>query len=63
MSERRRTTPYQRIMRAMRRGTGCRLSFDDVVELSCDSAIEARAEMDDEGIDDPYDTPTKESHE
>ena len=46
-----RTTPYQRIVRAANRGTGCRLSAEDCVRLSLDTAIVSRAEWDDIGRD------------
>ena len=39
-------TPYEKIVRAARRGTGCRLSCEDVVDLSRDNANETRAELD-----------------
>jgi hypothetical protein len=39
-------TPYQRIMRAAERGTGMRLSADEVAELASDGAISALAETD-----------------
>lgn len=41
-------TPWQRIMRAAKRGTGLRLSPDDALRLSRDDAIETRAALDDE---------------
>lgn len=40
-------TPYQKIMRAAKRGTGIRLSFDEVWQLSRDEAISAAAAYDD----------------
>lgn len=40
-------TPWQRIARAAARGTGCRLTADDVLRLSQDGAIMTRAELDD----------------
>lgn len=43
----RRRTPWQKIRDAAQRGTGTRLSFDDVLRLSQDGAIITRAEMDD----------------
>lgn len=49
--KRKRITPYQKIMRAMNRGTGVRLTAKDVLELSLDDAIEARGLMDEEGAD------------
>lgn len=39
---------YQRIMRAARRGTGLRLSEDEVCEMSRDTAISQLAENDDD---------------
>ena len=42
------TTPYERIVRAADRGTGCRLSVDDVIALAQDHAITLRASMDEE---------------
>jgi hypothetical protein len=42
-------TPYQRIVRAAKRGTGCRLSADDCHLLGeMDDAIFTRAALDDE---------------
>jgi len=41
-------TPYQRIMRAAARGTGVRLSADEVAILAVDDAIFIRAELDDD---------------
>lgn len=41
-------TPYQRIVRAARRGTGVRLSAADAVALARDEAILAVARGDDE---------------
>jgi hypothetical protein len=46
-----RLTPWQRIARAAQRGTGLRLSADEVFRLSMDDAIMRRAELDDLGID------------
>lgn len=40
-------TPYQRIMRAAKRGTGVRLSADEVFALSADDAISTCAANDD----------------
>ncbi len=53
------STPYQRIMRAAKRGTGLRLSAEDAAMLSFDHAIVARAEWDDsdECQDKWHDTP------
>jgi len=48
----RQMTPWERILRAANRGTGLRLSADDVLRLSQDDAIITRAEMDKEGEDD-----------
>lgn len=45
---RRKLTPWQRIMRASERGTGLRLSAEDVWRLSMDDAIHTRALLDDE---------------
>ena len=45
---RHKTTPYQRIMRAAERGTGMRLTDDDVNRLASDAAIRERALLDDE---------------
>ena len=39
-------TPYQRIVRAAARGTGLRLSAGEVRQLSTDTAISYRAELD-----------------
>lgn len=45
----RKLTPYQRIVRAANRGTGCRLSYDDCHDLGVmDDAIFTRAQIDDE---------------
>lgn len=44
----RRKTPYQRIMACARRGTGCRLTADQVSALARDSAIYTVAENDDD---------------
>lgn len=41
-----RRTPYERILRAAARGTGCRLSSDDVATLASDTAIACRGSMD-----------------
>lgn len=41
-------TPYQRIMRAAQRGTGCQLSAADCRNMSQDHAIFALAAQDDE---------------
>lgn len=41
-------TPWQKIMRAAKRGTGLRLTVDEVWQLSRDSAIETKAGNDDE---------------
>lgn len=46
-TERRKLTPPQKIMRAARRGTGLRLSADEVWSMSRDEAIRALAENDD----------------
>lgn len=45
---RKRKTPWQRIKNAADRGTGLRLSPDDVRRLGHDGAIMTRAELDDE---------------
>jgi hypothetical protein len=45
-------TPYQRIVEAGERGTGCRLSFDEVHRLCGDHAIYERAALDDEDEED-----------
>lgn len=47
-----RSTPYQRIMRAAKRGTGVRLTADDVRRMSIDTAIVELAMNDDEGHED-----------
>lgn len=47
-ARRKNLTPWQRIMRATNRGTGLRLSADEIGQLSSDGAIETRAELDDE---------------
>ena len=44
-------TPWQRIRDAAERGTGVRLTSDDVVRLAQDQAIMWRAEQDDNGED------------
>jgi len=41
-------TPYQRIMRAAGRGSGCRLSAEDCQAMSADHAIFELASRDDE---------------
>lgn len=41
-------SPPQKIMRAAKRGSGLRLTADEVAVLASDSAIEARAWNDDE---------------
>jgi hypothetical protein len=46
-----RLTPWQRIAQAAKRGTGLRLSADEVFRLSMDDAIMRRAALDDLGID------------
>lgn len=46
MSKRKRLTPWARIVRAGRRGTGLRLSEADVAQLMSDDAIVARGEAD-----------------
>lgn len=38
--------PYQKIMRAAKRGTGLRLTAGEVFALSCDDAIEQAASQD-----------------
>lgn len=49
LSSKKRLTPYQRIVRAANRGTGCRLSAEDCHELgNMDDAIFTRAGLDDE---------------
>ena len=40
-------SPYQRIVRAAERGTGLRLSAEEARQLSTDTAISYRAELDD----------------
>lgn len=59
---RRRKTPWERIVCAADRGTGLRLSADDVLRLSRDNAIMTRGELDADGeepgpstVYDPYD--------
>jgi len=56
---RRKRTAYQRIMRAAERGTGCRLSADDCIAMSLDTAVAHRAELDeaDECEDAWHETP------
>lgn len=39
-------TPHQKIMRAAKRGTGCRLTADEVIQLSMDDAVATRAAND-----------------
>ncbi len=46
-------TPHQRIMRAAKKGTGIRLSAEEVRLLSADDAIEACAANDDERMRNP----------
>lgn len=46
--ERKKLTPYQRIMHAAKRGTGMRLSADEAFALSMDDAIASCAINDDE---------------
>jgi hypothetical protein len=46
-------TPWQKIMRAAKKGIGLRLTSDDVLRLSRDGAIEQRAELDDLEIKPP----------
>ena len=41
-------TPYQRIMLAAKRGTGVRLTADEVWQMSNDTAIADRAAVDDD---------------
>lgn len=41
-------SPHQKIMRAAKRGTGLRLTADEVFQLSRDGAIATCAENDDE---------------
>jgi len=50
-------TPYQKILRAGRRGTGVRLTADDVARLMIDTAIRDRAELDEGDRDDEFDGP------
>lgn len=52
-AQRRALTPHQKIMRAAKRGTGLRLTADEIYRLSLDSAIENRAVSDDLGESDP----------
>ena len=49
-------TPWQKIMRAGRRGTGARLTADDVKRLMSDEAIRTRAELDDLDMSHDFDT-------
>lgn len=44
---------HQKIMRAWRRGTGIRLTPDDVEKLAFDDAISTAASNDDEAMDLP----------
>lgn len=39
-------TPWQEIMRAAERGTGLRLTSDEIYQLSMDDAISTRATLD-----------------
>lgn len=48
-----RLTPHQRIMRAAHRGTGLRLTANEVELLALDDAIVTRAISDDEGESNP----------
>ena len=47
MAEQKKLTPYQKIARAAKRGTGCRLTAEDVRRLWMDDAIQTVAERDD----------------
>lgn len=55
MTTQEKSTPHQRIVKAAKRGTGMRLSADDVQVLATDDAIITRAMSDDEaaGIGEP----------
>lgn len=48
-------TPYARILRAYKRGTGIHLTAKDVEALMSDEAIRVRAEMDADGSADEDD--------
>ncbi len=48
MAKRKPLTPHQKIVRAADRGTGVRLTADDVLRLSLDDAVSMRATHDDE---------------
>jgi hypothetical protein len=50
-------TPYQKILRASKRGTGVVLTADDVDRLMVDTAIRDRAELDEDDRDDEFDEP------
>ena len=52
-------TPHQKIMRAAAAGKGLRLSSDEVWYLSCDGAIETRADWDDHPEDEATDRDTR----
>jgi hypothetical protein len=47
-----RKSPWARIVLAYRRGTGVRLSAEDVDQLSYDDAIMKRGALDLQGVDD-----------
>jgi hypothetical protein len=46
-------TPYQKIMRAYRRGTGLRLTAEEIEQLAQDDAISVAAANDDDFQEDP----------
>jgi len=60
MSTRKTLTVHQKIMAAAARGTGLRLSADEVERLSTDEAIRQCAENDDEGGSWGHKNPTSE---
>jgi hypothetical protein len=47
VAKKKKLTPYQKIARAAERGTGCRLTAEDVQQLWMDDAIQTVAERDD----------------
>lgn len=55
MTQRRRLSPYQRIVRASRTGRGVKLSPAECRQMSRDTAIEAVAQNDDEDPEYPDD--------
>jgi len=54
-TQRKKLTPWQRIMRAARRRTGLYLSPNEIQDLHMDDAIATRATLDDDAVDDAMD--------